>query len=155
MSFARDEKILVSACLAGFDCKYDGGSNIDTSIVKLVKDGKAIPVCPEQLGGLATPRKPAEIKIEENDEVKVYNIDGIDVTNQFYNGASKTLKIAKLYGIRMAILKSRSPSCGCGKIYSGKFDGRLIEGDGITTKLLKDNGIKIISDSEFKERADL
>ncbi|MDI6601153.1 MAG: DUF523 domain-containing protein [Thermoanaerobacteraceae bacterium] len=148
----NDEKILVSACLAGFNCKYNGGNNKDERIVKLVMDGKAIPVCPEQLGGLSTPRNPSEIKVLEDGSIRVYDTDGIDVTREFYGGARETLKLAELYGIRKAILKARSPSCGTGKIYSGDFSGRLIEGDGITAKLLKDNGIIVINDEELEKR---
>lgn len=151
MSAAREDKILVSACLAGFDCRYDGGNNLNEEIVELVRKGEAIPVCPEQLGGLTTPRNASEIKIEEDGKAKVYDTEGTDVTEQFNEGALKTLKLAKLYCVKAAILKSRSPSCGCGEVYSGDFSGKLIEGDGITTKLLKDSGIRVISDDELKK----
>lgn len=151
MSAAVEDKILVSACLAGFDCRYDGGNNINEEIVELVRKGKAIPVCPEQLGGLTTPRNAAEIKIEGNGAVKVYDTESTDVTEQFNEGARKTLKLANLYCIKTAILKSGSPSCGCGKIHSGDFSGKLVVGDGITAKLLKDNGIRVISDEELKK----
>ncbi len=143
-------KILVSACLVGFECRYDGRNNINDNIVELVKQGRAIPVCPEQLGGLATPRSPAEIKTEDG-MTKVYDINGVDVTDMFSAGAVKTLELAELYGIKAAILKSRSPSCGCGKVYSGHFDGSLTDGDGITAKLLKDNGIDVICDDELNK----
>ena len=132
--------ILVSACLAGFKCKYNGESNTDMNIVELVKKGVAIPVCPEQLGGLPTPRVPSEIIGE-----KVFSKDGTDVTEQFEKGAHRTLEIAKLYNCTEAILKSKSPSCGFGKIYDGTFSGVLVNGDGITAKLLKENGVKVIA----------
>lgn len=132
--------ILVSACLAGFKCKYNGEANTDMNIVELVKKGVAIPVCPEQLGGLPTPRVPSEIIGE-----KVFSKDGTDVTEQFEKGAHRTLEIAKLYNCTEAILKSKSPSCGFGKIYDGTFSGVLVNGDGITAKLLKENGVKVIA----------
>ena len=132
--------ILVSACLAGFKCKYNGESNTDMNIVELVKKGVAIPVCPEQLGGLPTPRVPSEIIGE-----KVFSKDGTDVTEQFEKGAHRTLEIAKLYNCTEAILKSKSPSCGFGKIYDGTFFGVLVNGDGITAKLLKENGVEVIA----------
>lgn len=103
-----------------------------------------IPVCPEQLGGLATPRAVAEIK-----DGRVINQDGKDVTAEFRQGAGEVLKIAKFYDIRGAILKQKSPSCGCGKIYDGTFSGVVIEGDGLTTKLLKENGIKVETEDDL------
>lgn len=131
---------IVSACLAGVDCKYSGGNNYNEKIEKLVKEGKAVLVCPEQLGGLKTPRDPSE---QQGD--KVVTDKGIDVTNEYNKGAIETLKIAKMCGADTAILKSRSPSCGCGEIYDGTFSGTKIAGDGVTTKLLLENGIKVIS----------
>ena len=133
-----DKKIIVSACLAGINCNYAGKSNTDPGIVNLVKQGKAILVCPEQLGGLPTPRIPAEIK-----DGKVVNKAGEDVTRQFYRGAHEALKIAKMVNSKEAILKSRSPSCGVGKIYDGTFSGTLTDGDGIFAALLKENGIEV------------
>jgi len=135
---------LVSACLAGIKCKWDGEAKPCQKIIDLVKKGKAIPVCPEQLGGLTTPRKPAEKKGEQ-----VFTNDGDDVTSYFKKGAEETLRIAKLFNCDEAILKQKSPSCGCGKIVDGSFTGNLIKGDGITTKLLKENGIKVISEEDF------
>lgn len=138
---------LVSACLAGVNCKYNGKNNLVEEIKKLAKEGKAVLVCPEQLGGLPTPRLPSEIK-----NGRVINVKGEDVTEEFYKGAYETLKIAKLYGIKTAILKSKSPSCGKHKVYDGTFSGRLINGEGITAKLLKENGIDVISEDEFIEK---
>ncbi|MCQ2911721.1 MAG: DUF523 domain-containing protein [Clostridia bacterium] len=135
---------IVSACLAGVDCKYSGGNNFNEKIEKLVKEGKAVLVCPEQLGGLKTPRDPSE---QQGD--KVVTDKGIDVTNEYNKGAIETLKIAKMCGADTAILKSRSPSCGCGEIYDGTFSGTKIAGDGVTTKLLLENGIKVISSDDL------
>ena len=133
--------IIVSACLAGINCRFDGRNNENKEIVKLVNEGKAIPVCPEQLGGLSTPRKPCEIK-----NGRVINEDKEDVTEYFINGANKVLKICEKYNCKKAILKSKSPSCGSDKIFNGEFNGVSIDGDGITTMLLKENGIEVISE---------
>ena len=103
-------KILVSACLLGIDCKYNGKNNKNGKIIELLKDHELIPVCPEIMGGLPTPRIPAEIH-----QNKVIAKDGKDVTKQYQKGAKETLKIAKLYNCHIAILKEKSPSCGCGK----------------------------------------
>ena len=135
---------IVSACLAGIKCRRDGEARPCQKIIELVKQGKAIPICPEQLGGLTTPRTPAEQKNN-----KVVTKDGKDVTTQFKKGAKEALQIAKLLNCKEAILKSKSPSCGSGKIYDGTFSGKLIDGEGIFTKLLKKNGIKAISEEEL------
>ena len=134
---------LISACLAGINCKYNGGNNEDEKILELVKAGRAILVCPEQLGGLPTPRLPAEI-VEKDSERKVIATDGTDVTDQFLKGAQETLKIAQMMNIKKAILKSRSPSCGYGRIYDGSFSKTLKAGNGFTAELLEKNGIEII-----------
>lgn len=136
--------ILVSACLVGINCKYSGGNNYNEKIFNLVKEGKAIPICPEQLGGLPTPRTASEIK-----NGKVINKENIDVTNEFKKGATEVLNLAKKLKITKAILQPRSPSCGCGKIYSGNFDGVLIDGNGITADLLIKNGIEVIPADEY------
>lgn len=136
--------ILVSGCLVGINCKYSGGNNYDKRIFNLVKEGKAIPVCPEQLGGLPTPRSASEI----NDE-KVINKNNEDVTVQYKRGAEETLNLAKKLGVKQVILQPRSPSCGKGKIYSGKFDGTLINGNGITAELLMKNGIEVLMPDEY------
>ncbi|RLE41448.1 DUF523 domain-containing protein [Candidatus Woesearchaeota archaeon] len=135
---------LVSACLLGINCKYNGGNNKNSKIIELSKQELLIPVCPEQLGGLPTPRPPAE-----QSSNRVIDVNGRDVTKEFINGAKETLKIAKLFGINEAILKQRSPSCGCGEIYDGSFSGRVIKGDGVTTALLKRHGIKVNSEEDF------
>jgi uncharacterized protein YbbK (DUF523 family) len=140
--------IIVSACLAGINCKYNGGNNLNAQIRELVAQGKAIPLCPEQLGGLATPRPSAEILSGTGADVldgkaSVINKNGEDVTAKFLKGAEQVLEIAKVTGVKMAILKTKSPSCGCGMIYDGTFSGRLINGNGVTAELLIRNGIKV------------
>ena len=125
--------------MAGLECRYDCASEERVDIVKMVAAGDAIPVCPEQLGGLPTPRPPAEI---QNDN-KVTDINGKDVTEQFTNGANEALKITQLIDAEEAFLKTKSPMCGTDKVYDGSFSGHLIEGDGIFTALLKKLGIKI------------
>ena len=145
---------LCSACLLGIKCRYDGKSKPDEKVILLSKNEILIPICPEQLGGLSTPRLNSEIVGGEgqnvlNDKAKVIDAKGKDVTDNFIEGAEETLKIAKLYNIKEAILKQKSPSCGLGKIYDGTFSGRLINGDGITTALLKKNGIKVISEEDL------
>ena len=129
---------IVSACLAGINCKYNGKNNSCPKIVKLVKEGKAIPVCAEQLGGLATPRDPAEIQ-----KNKVKTKKGKDVTKQFEKGAEEALKIAKMTGCTEAILKEKSPSCGSKEIYDGTFTKTLKKGSGIFAQKLKDAGIAV------------
>lgn len=141
---------LISACLAGVDCKYNGRSNENEKVVQIVKSGEAILVCPEQLGGLSTPRPPSEIIIADGN-VKVISKDGEDFTKEFLKGAEETLKIAKMMNIKKAILKSKSPSCGLGKIYDGSFSNTLICGDGLTTRLLKENGIEVFDEYSLEE----
>lgn len=136
---------IVSACLAGIKCRYDGRCNRDDFVYRLVEEGKAIPLCPEVLGGLPIPRVPCEI-VFDGDIKRVINKEGEDVTGNFVEGAKRTLYIAKVVGAKAAILKSKSPSCGCGQIYDGTFTGKLIEGNGITCELLNDNGIEIYTE---------
>jgi uncharacterized protein YbbK (DUF523 family) len=135
---------LCSACLLGITCRYDGKSARNRKVIMLLKAETLIPVCPEQLGGLPTPREPTEIRGE-----RVITRSGRDVTENFERGAKEVLKIAQLYGIKEAIMKQGSPSCGCGEIYDGTFSGKTIKGDGVTTALLKKNGIKVISEKEL------
>lgn len=127
---------IVSACLAGIECRFDCKSKTSIQIVEMIEKGEAIPLCPEQLGGLSTPRTPAEIIGD-----KVIDKNGIEVTKQYHHGAKEALKIAKLAGASEAYLKSKSPMCGSDQIYDGSFSSNLIEGDGIFAKLLKENGI--------------
>lgn len=142
--------ILISACLAGVNCKYNGGNNLNEDIKKLVSEGKAILVCPEQLGGLTTPRSPSEIIDLESS--RVISKEGLDVTKEFIKGAEETLKIAKNAGTNIAILKSKSPSCGYGKIYDGSFTGKLIKGNGITADLLMKNNIKVYTEEDYLDK---
>lgn len=135
---------LCSACLLGIKCRYDGKSKPDEKVLNLATKEILIPVCPEQLGGLCTPRKPVEIKNN-----RAVTQDGSDVTPNFLQGARQVLKIAKLYDIKSAILKQRSPSCGCGQVYDGTFSKAVIEGDGITTRLLKENGVSVITEEDL------
>lgn len=136
---------------------WNGESKPCQEVIDLVKQGKAIPVCPEQLGGLKTPRIPQEIQNRTGKDVldgkcKVVNKNGKDVTKQFIKGAEETLKIAKLVNAKEFIAKSKSPSCGCGLTYDGTFSGKLIKGDGVTVALLRKNGIKIINEKEYQKR---
>ncbi len=136
--------IIVSACLAGIRCRWDGKATPCRKIIDLVQQGKAIPVCPEQLGGLSTPRTPAEQRGD-----KVFTKDGRDVTQEFERGAEEILRIARLVNCKEAVLKAKSPSCGSGKVYDGTFSGRLTEGDGVCAKLLKKNGINVLTEDEI------
>lgn len=135
--------IIVSACLADVHCRYDGASKPCEAVIRLVAEGKAIPVCPEQLGGLPTPRVSAEIIGK-----RVIRKDGMEVTEAFQNGAREALKIARLAGAKTAILKARSPSCGRGKIYDGSFTGRLVDGDGVFAKACKQAGMEVRTEEE-------
>ena len=141
------EKILISACLAGINCKFNGENNLLNKDVldEISKRFHLLFVCPEVYGGLSTPREPAEMK----NGVVVCKFSGKDVSENFKNGAEICLKIAKLNGCKKAILKSKSPSCGSGQIYDGSFSKRLILGDGITAKLLKENEILVYSEDEI------
>ena len=139
-------KIMVSACLLGYNVKYDGKNNLNSELIDFLKDYEVISVCPEVLGGLLIPRVPAEI----NGNL-VINKDGLDVTKEYVKGAERTLKIAKDNDIKVAILKEGSPSCGSNYIYDGTFSHNKIEGLGITAKLLKENGIEVLSEDNYKE----
>ncbi|TKG90377.1 DUF523 domain-containing protein [Puteibacter caeruleilacunae] len=143
-------QIIVSACLAGIKCRYDGNANLIEEIRELVESGKAIPLCPEVMGGLPTPRKSCEI-IKEDNELKIVNTEGEDCTKVFQEGAQKTAAIAKIVGAEYAILKQRSPSCGYGKIYDGTFSGKIIPGKGFTATLLEEQGVKIFTEENFEE----
>lgn len=138
--------ILVSACLLGVNCRYDGTGKLCDSLIKLKEIHNLIPVCPEIYGGLGIPRNPNEIVGE-----KVMCKDGKDVTKEFYNGAIETLKLAKLYDCKLAILKERSPSCGYEKIYDGTFTSNVIDGNGIAADMLASNGIEVIGESKIKK----
>lgn len=135
---------MISACLLGVNCKYDGGNNRlpDETIGKLVSQYELIPVCPECYGGLTTPRTPSE-RLGD----RVVSKTGVDVTAQFNKGAEAALYLARLFNVKTAILKANSPSCGSGTIYDGTFTGTLSGGDGVTAELLKAHGIKIMNEN--------
>ena len=132
--------IAVSACLLGENCKYNGKNNYNEKVIEYVKGHNIIPVCPEILGGLTSPRKPAEIV-----DGTVKNRDGTIVDKEFRSGAETALRLIKEQKADLVILQPRSPSCGVDKIYDGTFSGKLIDGDGIFAKLLKDNGIRVLN----------
>jgi len=146
---------LVSACLLGIRCAWDGKDRCkNRRVIELLKKEVLIPICPEQLGGLKTPRIPQEIQKGSGDDVldgksRVKNKAGEDVTAEFIRGAEEALKIAKQYNIKEFIAKSKSPSCSSDFVYDGSFSRKLIKGDGVTTALLKRNGIKVISENEI------
>ena len=131
--------MIVSACLAGFPCRYDGKAKPCAEVMELVRAGKAIPLCPEQLGGLPTPRSPCEILAG-----RVVDKTGADRTVEYRRGAEAVLTAARTYGATQALLQNRSPSCGSGWIYDGTFLGTLVQGDGITARLLAESGIQVI-----------
>lgn len=142
-------KIAVSSCLLGINCKYNGKSNYNEEILKLKDKYELIPICPEVLGGLSIPRTPAEILNN-----KIINQIGIDVTNNYIDGANKALQILKDNNINIAILKAKSPSCGKGEIYDGTFTHTLIKGNGITSQLFLDNGITVYNEFNFTDILD-
>lgn len=179
--------ILVSACLLGVNCRYDGKNNYNSELASRIAQGHLLPICPEQLGGLPTPRIPAEIIggnandlldaypfiLEDDDNniklniadnlsledlaadnldpisVRVVNEAGKDLTANFLIGACEVSRLAKRAGVRAAILKARSPSCGCGQIYNGAFSNCMVNGDGITAALLQKQGIKVYTEEEI------
>ena len=143
-STPKKPALLVSACLLGVSCRYDGKSKPCPAVIALRERYRLIPVCPESLGGLPIPRLPSEI---DDDRVKMQN--GHDVTENYRNGAETVLRIAQENRCTVAVLKEKSPSCGSGQIHNGKFDGGLIPGDGITTALLKRNGITVLGESRI------
>ncbi len=152
------EKILISACLLGEKVRYDGGENrLESEILeRWQQEGRLVAVCPEVEGGLPTPRPPAEIVSGDGEDVLrerawLVNNRGIEVTEHFLRGADRALQLALQHHIRMAILKSRSPSCGKGWIYDGHFSGTLKQGDGVTVALLKRHGIRVFQEGELEK----
>ena len=138
--------ILVSACLLGAACKYSGGNNLCPQVASLVNTHSLVPVCPEQLGGLPTPRTPAE-RLGD----RVVTKDGRDVTEAYVRGAQEALKLAKLFGCDTAILKARSPSCGAQGIYDGTFTGTVVSGMGVAAQLLRDAGLRVLTEEELEQ----
>lgn len=149
--------IIVSACLLGENCKYSGGNNKSENVIKYLEDKEYILVCPEQLGGLSTPRNPSEIITYGNKDgndvlsgcTKVLSNKGIDVTKNFIQGAEETLKIAKEHNAKTVILKAGSPSCGYKKIYDGTFLGNKIQGMGVTAAILNKENIALLDEDDI------
>lgn len=144
---------LISACLCGINCKYNGLNNYNEICERLLKENKVIPICPEQLGGLSTPRIPCELQGIANEIIqgknKVINKDGIDVTEMFLKGANEVLKISKMLNVNKVIFKEGSPSCGVNFVYDGTFSGKKISGMGITSQLLNNAEIEIYSENDL------
>ena len=141
--------ILMSAGLMGVNCRYDGGGKLLPQLEELMQLAQLVPVCPEILGGLPTPRTPSE---RVGDRVRMK--DGTDVTAAFNRGANEALRLAGLYGAKIAVLKERSPSCGSGVIYDGSFSGQFKPGHGVTGELFRDNGIEVYGESRIQELID-
>ena len=139
-------RVIVSACLMGIACRYDGGQQAVPDLERLLRCCEAVPVCPEQLGGLSTPRIPAERRGE-----KVISASGQDITAAFSRGMEQTVRIARLYGARLALLKQRSPSCGSREIYDGSFSGHCVPGMGITAEALSAMGIEIYDETQLED----
>ena len=139
--------ILVSACLLGENCKYSGGNNRREEVCRFLDGKKYVPFCPEQAGGLPTPRLPSERR-----EGRVFSSAGEDVTEAFLLGAERTLEFCRREGVGLAILKQGSPSCGSRYIYDGSFSGVKIPGEGVTAELLRKNGIRVVSEEEIEEQ---
>lgn len=151
--FGTSRQILVSACLAGRACRFDGHANPDDGVARLVAEGRAVLVCPEEDGGLGTPRPPAEIQGGDGRDVlegraRVVTRAGVDVTERYLAGARVALERARAAGAQTAILKARSPSCGKGCVYDGTFSRTLKEGEGVTAALLQKEGIEVFTDEE-------
>lgn len=138
------ENILVSACLLGIGCRYDGKHKANEEVLRLREKYNLIPVCPEIFGGLPTPRVPSE-RVGE----RVMMRDGRDVTENYERGAREAYELCRIYGIKTAILKERSPSCGKGEIYDGSFSGATTERDGVTAEYLMKMGIRVLGESEI------
>lgn len=136
--------ILVSACLLGINCRYSGTGIENEDALRLRESHALIPVCPEQLGGLPTPRQTAELL-----NGRVLGRDGTDLTARFEAGAGETLHLARLFRCSCAVLKSRSPSCGCGMVYDGSFSGRLVPGNGVVAELLLRNGVRVLTEEQL------
>ena len=146
--------VLLSACLAGRACRFDGSDNEDARVAAWLSEGRAVLVCPEDEGGLGTPRPPAEIVGGDGHDViagraQVMTRDGRDVTAEYLRGARLALERARATGAKTAVLKARSPSCGKGCIYDGTFSRTTTVGDGVTTALLEEHGIRVVTDDDI------
>lgn len=138
--------VLVSACLAGEPCRYDASAAAHPAVLQLVAAGRAVCVCPEVLGGLPTPREAVELRAG-----RAMCRSGRDVTGEFLAGAQAALQLGLARGCRQAIVKSRSPSCGCGRVYDGNFSGALVSGDGLFTALLKEHGFGVCTELDLPQ----
>lgn len=138
--------ILISACLMGVHCRYDGGGKTLPELEALMRLAQLVPICPEIMGGLTTPRTPAE-RVGE----RVLMRDSTDVTEAFIRGGCEACRLAKLYGARIAVLKERSPSCGSSKIYDGSFSGRIVHGWGVAAEMLREDGLRVFGESGVEE----
>lgn len=149
------QKILVSRCLLGHHVRYDGGAHGPFGVLQRWQaEGRIVPLCPEMAGGLPTPRPPAEIPGGQGAEVldggvQVLTLDGEDVTRAFVDGAEQALALVQRYGIRLALLKARSPSCGNLENYDGTFSGRKVEGEGVTAALLRRAGVQVFNEEQL------
>lgn len=146
--------IVVSACLAGMNTAYNGSNFESDKVKRMVTEGKAIPICPEQLGGLPTPRDLQEIQGGTGKDVwegtaRIMTLRGDDTTQAYFRGAREALKVAQLVGAEQAILKAGSPSCGCGWIADGTFSETPRPGDGVTTVLFRENGISVRTEEDL------
>jgi len=140
--------IIISACLLGIHCRYDGTDKIQPQWLEALTGHHLVPVCPEQLGGLSTPRLPSEIVSEEPLRVEATN--GTDVTGPFVRGAEESLSLAQLSGAVCAVLKEGSPSCGVNRIYDGTFSGAKVPGQGLTARILREAGLALYSEEELE-----
>ncbi len=140
---------VVSACLAGIDCRFDGENCWNERVVNLVKSGQAVPVCPEVLGGLAIPRTRCEMVFTDDGEFNIISETGEDRTQEYLSGAKKTVEIANTIGAEKAIMKEESPSCGLRIIYDGTFSKNKIAGMGITSQLLREHGISVLTEEDL------
>ena len=137
--------ILVSACLLGTACKYNGGHNRNAAVLAYLDGKEYLPVCPETMGGLTAPRPPAEIQPDGS----VTDRDGRDVTAEFLAGAEAVLQLARKHAPDLIICKANSPSCGCGRVYDGSFTGRTVPGNGVAAQLLLDAGYAVCTEAEL------
>ncbi len=152
------KKIVISACLIGEKCRYNGRDSKSEAITNKFDVDSLIQICPEQMGGLSTPRPAAEIVGGDGEAVldgkaQVVTVDGEDRTEAFLAGAYRALEIAQAQGATHAILKSKSPSCGCGQIYDGSFTGNLTDSDGVTAALFRRHGIEIMTEEDLENKA--
>lgn len=145
----RKPRILISACLLGVNCRYNGTGGELTQLPELMRHAELVPVCPEILGGLPTPRPPAE-----RVGARVVSCEGGDVSDAYARGARESLRLARLFGAKLALMKERSPSCGAGEIYDGSFSHTRVPGDGVAAALLKENGVEVYGETRVQELID-